>query len=217
MGAILIAQPPALFPVDGAEEDTDMLGVGFALAGSLFATLVLLFTRILKSRGTYYLHTIFFYSWFGVLIGGIVSVTTSPNGIEHVSDKLESWPWVLGIVFLSVPGTFLVIFAAQYAPVGPASIIRSSDIAWGYVLQFLVFRDHLNLYTIIGCVLTLGSLWLIGYTKAVKLRREKEDDTLLRKGSVASSVADVYLEPINLDEEEDAAAFGFQSLKPSQI
>lgn len=80
----------------------------------------------------------------------------------------EQWMWIALASLLSTSGTLL--FAWAYAR-GPASYLASTEYSgflWASVLGWLVFRERVSLYTLVGAILIVGGCLIAARGKVVE-------------------------------------------------
>ena len=59
---------------------------------------------------------------------------------------------------------------------GLASLMRSTDIAWSFLLGLICFHQKPNVYTIIGAVVMFFSILMVSLEKLKSVQQPKQDD-----------------------------------------
>merc|ERR1719447_181117 len=67
-------------------------------------------------------------------------------------------------IFTGLLSQWTLNFAGRIARAGLGSIVRCSDIVWAYGFEILIFQEEVNLYTIIGFLSVLLSVFFVGVT-----------------------------------------------------
>lgn len=165
IGTFLIAQPSFIFPEPlWGEQKVDRVGYVTAIVAMITMVIVLIVVR--KAKSVKAMQLMLSYSIVSLLLG-IILITAQQSKFR--GPKL---PLFL-VCFFAIPGNFLLNFAARFAPVGPASIIRSSDIIFAYIWQIIFFDQDVNPFTILGIIGVLISVWLVGLSKLSCCRKDK--------------------------------------------
>jgi multidrug transporter EmrE-like cation transporter len=140
--------------------------IGYVTAIGTMFSLVVVLMLIRKAKAASSIQLMSSFSMWGFLIGTILVL------IEDQKLHGPVIPLILVIVF-ALPGHLILNYAARLAPVGPASIMRSSDIIFAYIWQVMFFQERINPWTILGIVAVLLSVWFIALSKMKCCKRDK--------------------------------------------
>ncbi|KAL7531857.1 hypothetical protein ACHAXR_008579 [Thalassiosira sp. AJA248-18] len=166
VGATLISRPTFLFGIDEAEIDQQRpptLGYISALVGSLCASGVIVLIRKAGRMGAHTLQLLFSWTVFGLswsIAVGVIAASNKDDQQWRVPSREEA-PIVLGVCVSGTFAHFLLNYAAKLLPATLASLIRSSDIFWAYLLEIIVLGQHPQKETLFGAMLVCSSLALI--------------------------------------------------------
>mmetsp|Transcript_43363 Transcript_43363/g.64290 ORF Transcript_43363/g.64290 Transcript_43363/m.64290 type:complete len:393 (-) Transcript_43363:152-1330(-) len=161
-GSILIARPNFLFHDNNDATTTtpsNSLGYITALLGSLCSATVILFVRKAGKMGVHTLQLLFSWCFFAIVFSSVLNLVEEASFVWPSSTT--SWIYILGLSLLGSMAHFLMNYAGRLAPASVTSIIRSSSILWGYVLEMLVF-DQIPMWTsLVGAMLICTSLVVV--------------------------------------------------------
>jgi len=178
IGTACITRPTFLFASDGTMMDDttkqpSSVGYMFAFTGSCAASAVFLTIRRAGKMKADTLQLLFSWTVFGILMSVLFAVVTSSLSDWHWPTNSQSWLYVLGLCVFGSVAHFLMNYAGRMAPAGLASIIRSTDIVYSYILQIVVFHTIPSPVTFIGVSLVIFSLVLLAISK-IKLKRQQK-------------------------------------------
>lgn len=175
-GVMLITQPPFLFSKELHAEDYSFIGVGLSLCASFVNGFAFLVLRKLKNiKATY---SVYAYS-VGAMVGSLFMGALDRNSWKAID--FSSWyqPTLLFTLgFFGFSGQYLKTKAIQYIPAGIASLIRSTDVLFGYILQMIFFHKVPNKLTIVGAICVALPIILISWTKLQKSRKKQQQEVL---------------------------------------
>lgn len=177
IGAACIAGGPSNFfkgtTTDIKDPYYNSLGYVTALIGSVFRAVILILTRKAGTLGAHTLQLSF--SWtlwgftFSSIIGIINAYSTSWSIFQEQPWKIPSsstaWWYILGLCILGTTGHFMLNYSARLSRAGLSSIIRSSDIMWGYLFEILVFQEIPSYTTWMGVFFIVCSLLFVAWEK----------------------------------------------------
>eukprot|EP00977_Amphora_coffeiformis_P027505 scaffold34616_cov275-Amphora_coffeaeformis.AAC.3 len=197
-GGLLIARPTFLFGPqqhnqDNADTDADNLGrttitninrLGYitALLGACTAASVLILIRKAGSVGAHTLQLLFSWAAFGLILSLLCRPLDEPwqmpiNSTSNSDDSNHTLIYVLAMCSIGSVGHFLLNYAGKLAPAGPASIMRSSDMAFAYVWQVLVFHQQPTLITMVGVAFISVATLTLAITKVRNERSQQHPET----------------------------------------
>lgn len=93
--------------------------------------------------------------------------------------SLLEWGYLAGYGLFAAVANLLLMYAANHAPATLVSTTQYSQMIWAIILGYLIFGDHVDLPTLIGIVLIIGS-------GLMTLMREKVKDVALPPAVAAS-------------------------------
>jgi len=165
IGTFLIAQPTFIFPEPlWGEQKVDKIGYITAIGAMIIMVLILIIVR--KAKNVKAMQLMLSFSFFGFVLGLIFIIAQQS---KFQGPKLP----LFFVCFFAIPGHFLLNYAARFAPVGPASIVRSSDIIFAYIWQVIFFHQDVNPFTILGIMGVLISVWMVGLSKLACCKKDK--------------------------------------------
>ncbi len=161
VGAVLIAQPPALFPgSEGPAKHKDVLWLGYigAILGSCAGGSLFVIMRRVRSRA----HTLqLILSW--AIFGAIFSLSLVLLTDKMRAPSAKGWKYILLMCVLGSGGHFLMNYAGRLAPAGPSALLRSSDVIFAYVWEATIFKEKVNGITIGGVVFIMVGIACVAY------------------------------------------------------
>jgi len=154
VGAFLICQPDFMFH-DNLDDRETHLGYVAAFSAALCYTVIFICMRSAKSADPFTL--MFSLAVFGSLLGAWLTL--------HEEHNFSGNYFYLGAAILTgLLSQWTLNFAGRVARAGLGSIVRCSDIVWAYGFEILIFHEEVNLYTIIGFLSVLLSVFFVGVT-----------------------------------------------------
>jgi len=216
-GALMIAQPSFLFGHEAAaathEEKGassgglgDYIWVGYltALGGTIGGGIVFVIMRRAKEAHTVQL----VWSWvcgsftFSIILGNTIS--------RFVWPSTRAWLCIVPMCLLGIGGHLLLNYAGRLAPAGPGALVRSSDVVFAYLWEFLIFREDVSWVTLLGAAAIMAGIALIAYAKYRQSSAHQDGivehqlvATSSRLALVGGEVGDLVLDA-DLDEDEGA-------------
>ncbi|CAL8104295.1 unnamed protein product [Orchesella dallaii] len=176
-GVVIVTKPPIL---TGAEElDTNIL-IGSALAvGSLICTSF--YTIVTRSIRAVHFTVL-------TLVVGIVGVIQSFALIYFVGEfnmpgELFDSLFVAGVGILSFLGQIFTVFALKFENAGPVSLVRSCDVIFGFLFQFVFLQVAPDIFSAVGAIIVLLGVLSTGFRKWINSLPE-EDKRRARWGFV---------------------------------
>ncbi|XP_021959979.1 solute carrier family 35 member G1 isoform X2 [Folsomia candida] len=160
-GVVIVTKPPLL---TGAESfDTDTL-IGTALAcGSLFCSaLIVIITR--KIREVHFALMICVFGIIGVAQAAIMAHTLG-HGHLDVPTQLEDLLLTVGVATFSFFGQSAIVLALKFEQAGPVALLRSCDVIFGFILQFLVLHIVPDEWSSLGGIIVLTGVIIIASRK----------------------------------------------------
>lgn len=154
VGAFLICQPDFMFHENLDDRETH-LGYVAAFSAALCYTVIFLCMRSAKQSDAFSL--MFSLAMFGSILGAWLTL--------HEEHTFSGNRIYLAIAILTgLLSQWTLNFAGRVARAGLGSIVRCSDIVWAYGFEILIFKEEVNLYTIIGFLSVLLSVFFVGFT-----------------------------------------------------
>mmetsp|Transcript_13407 Transcript_13407/g.21927 ORF Transcript_13407/g.21927 Transcript_13407/m.21927 type:complete len:416 (-) Transcript_13407:165-1412(-) len=187
-GAILVAQPSFLFDKGGghasAESHHPYAWIGYltAMGGSLIGGC--LFVIVRKAKAAHLLNLL--WSW---VVGSMLISFVLANTVSRMTfpSKL-GWVYIAGMCTFGTFGHFMMNYAGQKAPAGPSALLRSTDVAFAYLWEFVIFKTAANGITILGVCMIGAGILLVAYSKYQERRGksalEENSSTTTRGGMV---------------------------------
>eukprot|EP00471_Norrisiella_sphaerica_P005308 CAMPEP_0184479628 /NCGR_PEP_ID=MMETSP0113_2-20130426/1278_1 /TAXON_ID=91329 /ORGANISM="Norrisiella sphaerica, Strain BC52" /LENGTH=255 /DNA_ID=CAMNT_0026857749 /DNA_START=551 /DNA_END=1318 /DNA_ORIENTATION=+ len=186
VGAFLVAQPS--FLSDKGEDEQNhrhpyaWVGYLTAMGGSVLGGL--LFTIVRKAKEAHLLNLL----WSWTVGSTFISLTFALTVAELRLPQGFTWIYVLLMCTLGTLAHFMMNYAGQRAPAGPSALLRSSDVLFAYLWEFLIFKNSINGMTIGGVGLICLGIGLVAYSKY--LDRKKKAKTRSLRDLVTESTSD---------------------------
>jgi len=154
VGAFLICQPDFMFHENLDDRETH-LGYIAAFSAALCYTVIFICMRSAQASDPFSL--MFSLAIFGSLLGAWLTY--------HEAHTFSGNKMFLALAILSgLLSQWTLNYAGRKARAGLGSIVRCSDIVWAYGFEILIFHEDVNLYTIIGFLSVLLSVFFVGVT-----------------------------------------------------
>ncbi|XP_002733472.1 solute carrier family 35 member G1-like [Saccoglossus kowalevskii] len=162
IGVMVILKPQFLFSgssqnttLTEVESSESLLGALFAFFGALFAAMVFVSSRKLGKKVSY-LTIIFYYS-----VCGIITTSTLLFILDKYSlpQTPHDWFFIVFVGLCGVGGQILLTKALQYEKAVYVSIIRTMDIVFAYIFQYLWYGSKPDWVAMLGAILvTISSV-----------------------------------------------------------
>lgn len=141
-------------------------GVFLCLSASFVNGFAFLVLRKLKHiKATY---SVYGYS-IGAMVGSLFMGALDFGSWKAINFSDWYQPSLLfSLGFFGFAGQYLKTKSIQYIPAGVASLVRSTDVLFGYVLQMIFFHKSPDLITIIGAICVALPVIIISVGKIYK-------------------------------------------------
>eukprot|EP01083_Nonionella_stella_P083641 231324_1 len=174
-GVMLVAQPTFIFPDPDAEPPKDYTrGLCYCLFGSFVNSGAFLVLRKLKNiKATY---SVYSYA-VGCIVGSLFTGATKWS--EWKAIDFSTWydPTLLFTLgFFGFAGQYLKTKSIQYIPAGVASLVRSTDVLFGMVLQRIFFKRVPNKLKCVGGLMVALPIMIVSYFKIQKAKELKQKE-----------------------------------------
>jgi len=171
-GALCIAQPHYLFgngkwTNSGDTSDCEWFGYVVALFGSFCGGLLLIIIKMI-GNSAHIVHLLFSQFVFQALTSILLHIIDTDWVLPGEDDM---WDILLVILFGTV-AHLMMNYAGTICHAGAGSIMRSTDVLWGYLWQITVFDVLPDPLAVIGAVLVLLSALVVGQAKEKKVEFE---------------------------------------------
>ncbi len=197
IGTLYIARPQFLFDDTSSHKEASSVGYIVGLLGSCAASSVFLLIRRAGNLKANTLQLLFSWSVFGIVMSLVVGTITTSISHWHLPSTAKAWWYILGICVFGSSAHFLMNYAGRIAPAGLASILKSTDILWSYVMQIVVFDQIPSKLTIIGVLFIVISLIMLAIHKIISNQQKKEN-------SIATKTVTVEKQTDLIQDEETA-------------
>ncbi|XP_051779718.1 solute carrier family 35 member G1 isoform X2 [Erpetoichthys calabaricus] len=164
-GVVLIARPPFLFGSHAAGMDGEYTNhIKGTVASFLGAVCVASTFVVLRKMGmsVHYYLSVWYYAVVGFIQCMIVLVIIQDWSLPFCG--IDRWLLIL-IGLLGVCGQTLITKALQHEKAGPVALVRTVDVVFAFILQF-IFLNQSPTWWSLG-----GALCVIGSTSGVALRK----------------------------------------------
>lgn len=170
VGVVLIARPSFMFPSNDNdfESGTRIIGVSLAFGGSILVSVAYIVVRKMGTE-VHVMLSLFYYSWEGAVISFLYLVFTQDSAIPCLSDI----PYIVGIAVLGLLGQVLTTMALQREKAGPVTLIHTTQIIMGFLLQYFVLGVVPYASSAIGASLILISTGSLTIRKIVAVKNRK--------------------------------------------
>lgn len=189
VGATAIAEPKLINFLHDRDRTSSTLVLGYAAAliGGFLNAVVAVAMRRAGMLGVRASQLVFSLSFFGALVSGASGWSASLGVVVKESPwrplTLErSLKYVLPLCVVGASAMFLLNHAARTAPAGLASVVRSTTIGWGYLIEVAVFGKVPEWTTGAGAIAVFCALGLVAWERPRTLTR-----TLTRRGRGTSA------------------------------
>mmetsp|Transcript_24165 Transcript_24165/g.35453 ORF Transcript_24165/g.35453 Transcript_24165/m.35453 type:complete len:431 (+) Transcript_24165:64-1356(+) len=184
IGVILIARPRFIFGYsdndkDGENSNTnngtvDPLGYFTAMLGCCFMSSVFITVRKAGKMGAHTLQLLFSFVTFGLIFSIIFSLVISDADDTKWAfpSSSTSWWYVTGMCVSGTVAHVMFNHAAKIAPSGIASVVKSSEAMWSYILQIVVFGQVPKVSTVIGVILIASSVAIVAVQKVYEEKKK---------------------------------------------
>ncbi|CAG7833424.1 unnamed protein product [Allacma fusca] len=143
-GVVVITQPPMLTGKEGFDHDT-LIGTGFAVGSLVCSACMTIITR--KIREVQFALMLVVFGIIGMIQAFVISRFS--NGFTWPTETYDSM-MLFGVAGLSFLGQMSIILALKFEQAGPVSLIRTCDVVFGFILQFIVLGVKPNTWSAIG-------------------------------------------------------------------
>jgi len=172
-GVVLIAHPPILTGEDEFEPGK-LVGIGLACGSLICASLIVIITR--KIRDVHFSVMTLTFGVIGVTQG--FALTQYFNDFQAPQELFDSL-LVVGLAVVSFLGQMTIIMATQFEQAGPVSLIRTCDVVFGFILQFVFLSVVPSMFSAIGGGIVLSGVVVTGLRKYIATK--PEDDPTRRR------------------------------------
>ncbi|XP_029466578.1 solute carrier family 35 member G1-like [Rhinatrema bivittatum] len=164
-GVVLIARPPFLFGSDlpGIEGDysNHLRGTIVALTSAVFSALTLVLLRKM-GKSAHYMLSIWYYTTIGLTACVIVLSVLGEWRLPNCG--LDRWLIIVMVVF-GLGGQIFLTKALQIEKAGPVAIMRTMDVVFAFIFQFL-FLSHSPTWWSVG-----GAFCVVASTAGTAIRK----------------------------------------------
>jgi len=172
-GVVLIAHPPILTGEDEFEPGK-LIGIGLACGSLICAALIVIITRKIRD-----VHFSVMTIVFGVIgLAQAYALTQYFNDFQTPQEFYDTI-LVVGLAIVSFLGQMTIIMATQFEQAGPVSLIRTCDVVFGFILQFVFLGVIPTMFSAIGGGIVLSGVVVTGLRKYIGTRAE--DDPMRRR------------------------------------
>ncbi len=156
-----------------------ILGVSFAVSSAFIWSIVIILIRKMNIKGIHYSLSIIYSTYFAIpitLTGSLIHfyvLNTKRNNFffENTSTIICQ---ILYAVIAAVSGILQIIFQIiKYKEAQKVAIIVSTDLVFGFILQYCFLNITSDIYGIIGSLLIIGSTLLITFNKLYLFNKTK--------------------------------------------
>ena len=161
---------------------SQLVGVAFALVGALGSAAIHIIIKKLCKNKVYYAVSTIYGSYLGLPTSFILSLVLILTGSSHKNFQCELKYLGLDIIFgclggiCAVYGHVLLNLSLQHEDATKVSIVRTVDVVFSFILQFIILNIQADWISIVGALLILMSTFIILFYKIIleKMRKRKE-------------------------------------------
>ncbi|CAL8122538.1 unnamed protein product [Orchesella dallaii] len=167
-GVIIVTKPPIL---TGATEFDSNMMIGSAFAvGSLFCSaLIVIITR--KIREVHFTVMTLVFGVIGVAQAGLLIYFL---GHFNMPNELFDSLLVAGVGGLSFLGQMAIVLALKFENAGPVALIRSCDVLFGFLFQYVFLDVAPDIFSGAGAVIVLLGVLSTGFRKWLNTLPEED-------------------------------------------
>jgi len=169
-GVVLMSKPPLLTgSVNGYDSNT-LKGVFLASLSMLCASGVLIIMRNLQK--VHFSLMMFVLGIWGVFEAGVLAISLD---VLKVPELLPDIVMLCGVATLTFFGQLFVLLAIRMGQVGSVSVIRSCDIFFSFLWQYLFLKTEPEAFGILSAILIILAVWLVSFRKWLTTLRTNDE------------------------------------------
>ncbi|CAG7816341.1 unnamed protein product, partial [Allacma fusca] len=160
LGVFVIVRPPIL--TGGADFDTDtLIGASLAFMSMLCNSTVIILMR--KIRQVHWALMLLTFGSWGVAESLVVAL-----GFGVLQLPQGTWDSFLTLVVLPVLvfcGQISIILAVKFENAGPVSLIRTCDVIFSFIWQFIFLSVLPDVYSLVGAIIVVCGVVITAFRK----------------------------------------------------
>jgi drug/metabolite transporter (DMT)-like permease len=162
---------------------SQLIGVAFAIVGALGSAAIHIIIKNLCKNKVYYAVSTIYGSYLGLPASFILSLVLILTGSSHKNFQCELKYLGLDILFgclggiCAVYGHVLLNLSLQHEDATKVSIVRTVDVVFSFILQFIILNIQADWISIVGALLILMSTFVILFYKIIleKIREKRKE------------------------------------------
>ena len=161
---------------------SQLIGVAFALLGAIgSAAIHIIIKKLCKNKVFFGVNTIYG-TYLGLPTAFILSLVLILTGSSHKNFKCELEYLALDLVFgclggiLAVLGHVLLNISLQYEDATKVSIVRTVDVVFSFIFQFIILNIKADWISILGALMILLSTFVVLFYKIIKKKLQKKKE-----------------------------------------
>lgn len=153
---------------------SQLIGVAFALIGAFGSAAIHIIIKKLCKNKVYFAISTIYGTYLGLPASFILSLVLVLTGSSHQNFSCELEFLALDIVFGCLGGIFAVLghvllnISLQHEDATKVSIVRTVDVVFSFIFQFIILNIKADWISIIGALLILMSTFVILFYKIIK-------------------------------------------------
>lgn len=158
-----------------------ILGIVIALTSAFFSSGVAVLLKKLSNKKVHYSVAIIYASYFGLPFTISLNVISYLTGLEkknmQLYDSVEKVSWQIGLALMAalcgVVSQMLMNIALIYEEASKVSIIRTTDLLFIFILQYVLLDIYSNVFSMVGALMIFISGILIMIYKMIEKKFNK--------------------------------------------
>ena len=158
-----------------------ILGVSFAVSSAFIWSIVIILIRKMNIKGVHYSLSIIYSTYFAIPItftGSLIHfyVLNTKRDTFYFENTSTLICQIFYAAIAAVSGILQIIFQiVKYEEAQKVAIIVSTDLVFGFILQYFFLNITSDIYGIIGSLLIIGSTLLITFYKLYLFNKAKNE------------------------------------------
>jgi drug/metabolite transporter (DMT)-like permease len=161
---------------------SQLIGVSFALLGAIGSAAIHIIIKKLCKNKVYFAVNTIYGTYLGLPTAFTLSLVLILTGSSHKDINCELEYLALDLVFgclggiLAVVGHVLLNISLQHEDATKVSIVRTVDVVFSFVFQFIILNIKPDWISIVGALMILLSTFVVLFYKIIKQKVQKKKE-----------------------------------------